>query len=525
MKNQIFFSHASADKELVERVIDFFVSSMDIHRQEIFCTSMKGTLPPGKPFIPSIQRAITGCNAVVILLTQAYLESPFCLAELGAAWALNQEIYPLTVSPITYKDLERTPLQGIQCLDIQSKDDLEILYDRWAKCGIASRNFGVFQKGLNQFLSDSPMDVGISRDKKGKVEPSQGLKRYIETLEMKAKRGDLQSQFLLGYMYSEGILVPLDERKGIDYLREAAGQNEPAAQYRLSSLYYKGIAGRQDFDKAFEWEEKAAQNGYVPAMEGLAWLYRTGLGCKRDLKEAERWYERAIENGYSSAYRPLAEVCELLLQFDDAVGWWEKAAERNDSYACYRLAKLYKEGYGEHPPDYLKAAEWFRRASEPEFNQIEAQFELGQMYYLGYGFVKRDFKEALRWFQKAAEAGQVDSQYNTAYLYQYGLGVESNLETAIRWYERAARHGHALSQVDVANLYASQRTAWGYERAKFWYEHACSQNCFEAYRKLGDLYYWGLGCEVDRAKAVRYYRKAAEQGDILSKIKLDEPVD
>ncbi|MEI3405259.1 MAG: tetratricopeptide repeat protein [Christensenellales bacterium] len=119
----------------------------------------------------------------------------------------------------------------------------------------------------------------------------------------------------------------------------------------------------------------------------------------------------------------------------------------------------------------------------------------------------------------------MDSQYNTAYLYQYGLGVESNLETAIRWYERAARHGHALSQVDVANLYASQRTAWGYERAKFWYEQAVQlQNCLKAYRKLGDLYL-GLGCEVDRAKAVRYYRKAAEQGDILSKIKLDEPVD
>ena len=36
MGNRIFFSHASADKELVERVVDFFVSSMDIQRREIF---------------------------------------------------------------------------------------------------------------------------------------------------------------------------------------------------------------------------------------------------------------------------------------------------------------------------------------------------------------------------------------------------------------------------------------------------------------------------------------------------------
>ena len=61
MGNRIFFSHASADKELVERVVDFFVSSMDIQRREIFCTSLKGTLPPGKGFIPRIKQEIEMC--------------------------------------------------------------------------------------------------------------------------------------------------------------------------------------------------------------------------------------------------------------------------------------------------------------------------------------------------------------------------------------------------------------------------------------------------------------------------------
>ena len=99
-------------------------------------------------------------------------------------------------------------------------------------------------------------------------------------------------------------------------------------------------------------------------------------------------------------------------------------------------------------------------------------------------------------FQSAAEPGQVDSQYNTAYQYQYGLGVEQNVDAAIEWYEKAAAHGHALSQVDVANLYASLHTAAGYEKARHWYEQACEQNCFKAYRKLGDLYFWGLGCQA-----------------------------
>ncbi|MFR2562172.1 MAG: tetratricopeptide repeat protein [Anaeromassilibacillus sp.] len=190
------------------------------------------------------------------------------------------------------------------------------------------------------------------------------------------------------------------------------------------------MTGKPDFDKAFQWEKKAADNRYVPAMEGLAWLYRAGLGCERDLEKAKYWYEQAAEYGYVGAYSPLAATCETLL-LDDAVKWWEKAADLNDSYACYHLGKLYKDGYGKQKPNYQKAADLFRRASEPEHNQVEAQYELGQMYYLGYGFVGRDFKEALRWFQSAAETGQVDSQYNTAYQYQYGLGVEQNVDAAI----------------------------------------------------------------------------------------------
>lgn len=519
MGNRIFFSHASADKELVERVVDFFVSSMDIQRREIFCTSLKGTLPPGKEFIPRIKQEIAGCKVVVMLITQAYLESPFCLAELGAAWALNQEIYPLTVSPVTYKDLERTPLKGIQCLDLQSEEDLSVLYDSFVKSEIAESSESLFRKGLSQFLAGGPAYGSTSKEQPGIIDHAEELKDYIKGLEDQVAKKDVQAQFLLGCIYSEGILVPQDTRKGIEYLREAADNDDPAAQYHLSSLYYRGVTGKPDFDKAFQWEKKAADNRYVPAMEGLAWLYRAGLGCERDLEKAKYWYEQAAEYGYVGAYSPLAATCETLL-LDDAVKWWEKAADLNDSYACYHLGKLYKDGYGKQKPNYQKAADLFRRASEPEHNQVEAQYELGQMYYLGYGFVGRDFREALRWFQSAAEAGQVDSQYNTAYQYQYGLGVEQNIDAAIEWFEKAAAHGHALSQVDVANLYASLHTAAGYEKARHWYEQACEQNCFKAYRKLGDLYFWGLGCQADRAKALRYYRKAAEQGDDIAKAKL-----
>lgn len=526
MERKFFLSHASTDKALVEHVLDFFGSAMDIRRSEIFCTSLKGTLPPGENFIPIIKENIKDCRVVIFLITQAYLESPFCLAELGAAWALNQKIYPLLVAPVTYQDLERTPLKGVQCLKLDSKEDMGVLYDYFIKNMFVQTDVSRFNKELTRFLMDisqettnSPKLEDLAISQESKIDDEEGLEKYINRLQVEAEKS-FQAQFLLGCIYVEGVLLSKDCKKGVHFLTRAAENNHPAAQFKLSSMYYKGLTGEQSFEKAFYWEKRAAdENEYAPAMNGLAWLYRAGLGCKRNLKEAQRWYKKAIDKGYLNACRSLAEVFEMFLQSDDMIKWLEKSADLNDAYACYKLAKIYKDGLGENSPDYLRAAEFFRISADHGW--VDAQYELGQMYYMGYGFLKRDFKESIKWFEMAAQAGHVDSQYNTAYQYQYGLGVEEDMAKAIMWYEKAANHGHILSQIDVADIYASKSPA-NYTNATMWYERACNQHSFEAYRKLGDIYYWGLGCKADRAKALRYYRLAAEQGDEIAKIKLSK---
>jgi len=52
-----------------------------------------------------------------------------------------------------------------------------------------------------------------------------------------------------------------------------------------------------------------------------------------------------------------------------------------------------------------------------------------------------------------AHKGHADAQYNLAYLYEAGQGVEQDLREAIRWYLAAAEQGHADAQVNLGYMY------------------------------------------------------------------------
>ena len=119
MGKKVFISHASADSELINILIKF-LNNIGIINDDIFCTSVDGTLEGGKSFVQQIQDNVKGSKAVIFLLSERFFHSYFCLAELGAAWALNQNILPVIVPPISTAEYNKTPLIGIQALNIGS---------------------------------------------------------------------------------------------------------------------------------------------------------------------------------------------------------------------------------------------------------------------------------------------------------------------------------------------------------------------------------------------------------------------
>ncbi|MES3110094.1 toll/interleukin-1 receptor domain-containing protein [Sphingomonas aurantiaca] len=105
----IFISHASADADLARLLTRFLKEAVGVPGSAIFCSSVDGhRVPKGHDFNTYLQTAIAEPKLVLLLMTPSYMESEFCLMELGAAWAKGSNRLPIIVPPISPAEINRT---------------------------------------------------------------------------------------------------------------------------------------------------------------------------------------------------------------------------------------------------------------------------------------------------------------------------------------------------------------------------------------------------------------------------------
>jgi len=127
----IFISHAVVDKVIIDDFYDLLQMGCNLRREEIFCSSVDGAgIETGQDFTDWIHMALNKSELVILFLTENYYASRFCVAEMGAAWVLKKDVFPLVVPGI-----ERDPgsvMLGRQSalVDERGLDDLR---DRIAK--------------------------------------------------------------------------------------------------------------------------------------------------------------------------------------------------------------------------------------------------------------------------------------------------------------------------------------------------------------------------------------------------------
>jgi len=115
----------------------------------------------------------------------------------------------------------------------------------------------------------------------------------------------------------------------------------------------------------------------------------------------------------------------------------EKAAERGQAPAQYRIARLYEKGAGV-AKDARRARAWYARAAGQ--GNVRAMHNLAVMYADG-SLGQADYGAAATWFRKAAERGLGDSQYNLGVLLARGLAGKADPAEAWMWFDIGARGG------------------------------------------------------------------------------------
>ena len=115
----------------------------------------------------------------------------------------------------------------------------------------------------------------------------------LESLRQRAEQGDANSQYDLGYMYSNGEGVPRDDVEAVKWYRLAADQGDAQAQFNLSRRYNFGLGVPQDDTQTAAWLRQATDQGHAGAQTQLGLMYLDGRGVPQDFVEAHKWYNLA----------------------------------------------------------------------------------------------------------------------------------------------------------------------------------------------------------------------------------------
>lgn len=176
-------------------------------------------------------------------------------------------------------------------------------------------------------------------------------------------------------------------------------------------------------------ERAYEQKDYAKALEELKPLVRDG--------EPEALYLIAV------LYRDGLGVSANAAQ---AKSYFESAARQGHLDSVNALRALKNEEY---------KAEYEERLPEAEKGVASAQNRIGEMFEYGQG-VERNLDAAFSWYSKAAEQGLIDAVHNLARSYNFGSGVEVDYKKAEELYRRAANEGYGDSMFFLGTLYATQ---------------------------------------------------------------------
>ena len=254
-------------------------------------------------------------------------------------------------------------------------------------------------------------------------------------------------------------------------LQDLAREGDTIAMQELASLYANGIYVPQNTSKAMQWNMLAKLLGNVNVTCGIC-------KCISDNNDFiinnEAILSQLKKNRINFAYCKEGERLYSDKKYEQAIYWFQKAADAGNSAAQKNLAICYFNGYGVEK-DVEKAIYWWQKAADA--GNSTAQNSLAYRYFAGDG-VEKDVEKAVYWCQKAADAGYPAAQYRLAFCFLKGDGVEKDVEKAVYWWQKAADAGDS-----------------------------------DAQNSLAFRYFKGDGVEKDVEKAVYWWQKAADAGN------------
>ena len=114
----------------MDKLTDLLTTGCGVRADLILATTLPGKgIPAGEDnYIEYLKKRLQQSSLVILLLSENYFASQFCLCELGASWALSLPTFPLVVPPLK-KSAVKATLAVTQSGLVDDADDLDGLRD------------------------------------------------------------------------------------------------------------------------------------------------------------------------------------------------------------------------------------------------------------------------------------------------------------------------------------------------------------------------------------------------------------
>ena len=127
------------------------------------------------------------------------------------------------------------------------------------------------------------------------LSPSE-IRRHVENITPRAKRGDVFFQRLLGHIYKRGKGVPQDYKTAVKWYRLAAEQGDALAQTDLGFMYLTGEGVPSDAVLTHMWGNLAASNGNTKGAELRNFVER--MMTQSQIAEAQKLARECVRKKY-----------------------------------------------------------------------------------------------------------------------------------------------------------------------------------------------------------------------------------
>ncbi|KAI9314837.1 hypothetical protein BX666DRAFT_1963955 [Dichotomocladium elegans] len=272
-------------------------------------------------------------------------------------------------------------------------------------------------------------------------------------------------------------------------LKQTALRGHSKSQYYLARMYAAGLLskkGEPEFDKAFPLFMQAAKHHDPDAAFRTAKCYEDGLGTKRDRSKSIQFYK--------------------------------KAAALNHPGAMYRLGLAEMNGELGLTQDLRDGHKWLKRSAEAATPQYpHALHELGLLHEKGFHpIIFIDHAYAVRLYSDSAALGYAPSAFRLGECYEFGrLGCKPDATLSIKYYSIAAEQDHleACFALSAWYLIGSPELPPSEEQAFAWAYRAAARGLPKAEFAIGYFYEVGIGVPKDIQIAIRWFNRAAANGD------------